>query len=327
MPEALSLERAAKLLTELLPERGPVHEVSRFADGSVTGAYRVEFADPRSAPVVLKIYATENRWWAIKEALALRFLTDHGIDLSPRLLAYSEAANALDGRPCVVCAFLPGRSFEPIGAELTPAQRHDVYRQLGEVLRRLHSIPADAYGYILGEIRDPLPDNAAHMARLIKRYLREFREHGADPDLAESIAGYVAEHSSAFAECLRPAYCHGDVHEANLLVEVAEDGTCALTGLVDPQNMHAGDPLMDLVRLDAFSMFGDETKIAGLLSGYGVREPGQRPGEWPESWLARIRLYRIVLCVELYNWFTIIGRADYASDQDRLLRELVRGGV
>ncbi len=110
-------------------------------------------------------------------------------------------------------------------------------------------------------------------------------------------------------------------------LEVAEDGACALTGLVDPQNMHAGDPLMDLVRLDAFSMFGDETKIAGLLSGYGVREPGRRSGEWPESWLARIRLYRIVLCVELYNWFTIIGRADYASDQDRVLRELVRGGV
>ena len=323
----VSLERMGKLLAELLPERGPVHGVSRFADGSVTGAYLVEFADTRSAPVVLKIYAAENAWWATKEALALRFLTDHGIELSPRLLASSEAAEALDGRPCVVCAFLPGRTLEPISAELTPEQRHEIYRQLGEALKRLHSIPANAYGYIDGEICDPLPDNSAHMARLIERYLRDFRKHGADPALADSIAGYVAEHASAFVECLRPAYCHGDVHEANLLVEVAEDGTCALTGLVDPQNMHAGDPLMDLVRLDAFSMFGDATKIAGLLTGYGVRESGRRPGAWPESWGARIRLYRIALCIELYNWFTSISRADYAADQERLLRELVMDGV
>ena len=47
MSEVLSLERAGELLAELLPERGPVRAVSRFAEGSVTGAYRVEFADAR----------------------------------------------------------------------------------------------------------------------------------------------------------------------------------------------------------------------------------------------------------------------------------------
>jgi len=113
------------------------------------------------------------------------------------------------------------------------------------------------------------------------------------------------------------------VHEANLLAELAGDGTCSLTGLLDPENMHAGDPLMDFVRLDAFSMHGDATKIAGLFCGYGVSVPGQQPGQWPPVWRSRLPLYRIALALELYNWFTISGQAGPLPAIHRELRELL----
>jgi hygromycin-B 7''-O-kinase len=329
--EALTVERVSELFAELLPERGPVRVVSRFAEGSVTGAYRVEFADAGSAPVVLKTYEPENVWWAGKEARALRFLAEHDIDISPRLLAFSKSAEVLSGRACVVYALLPGRMLADLDGELTPAQRHDVYRQLGKVLRRLHDVPADSYGYVIEDIRDPLPDNTAHMARLIDRDMSGFRGHNPDPALADKLAAYFAEHASAFAECGRPAYCHGDVHELNLLAESAEDGTCTLTGLLDPQNMHAADPLMDLVRLDAFSMHGDATKIAGLLTGYGVHAPGDHSGNeldaWPEAWRSRLPLYRIALALELYNWFATVGATEHLPGLDRELRELVGEAV
>jgi len=77
------------------------------------------------------------------------------------------------------------------------------------------------------------------------------------------------------------------------------------------------------VRLDAFSMHGDATKMAGLFSGYGVSEPGDRPGQWPEAWRSRIPLYRIALALELYNWFTIIGETRHLHSLDRELRELL----
>jgi len=61
--------------------------------------------------------------------------------------------------------------------------------------------------------------------------------------------------------------------------EVAEDGTCSLTGLLDPDNMHAGDPLMDFARLDAFSMHGDATKMArGLALAPPALPHRARPG-------------------------------------------------
>jgi hygromycin-B 7''-O-kinase len=323
VPEALTVERAAELLAGLLPAHGRVRAVWRFTGGSVTGAYRVEFAGADAAPAVLKIYEAGTWRFAVKEARALRFLAGHGFDITPRVLAFSRSVAALGGRPCLVSTLRPGRPLTELDAELTSAQRHDVYRQLGAVLKHLHAIPADGYGYVNGQIRDPLQDNCAHMARIFERDLRGFRQYGADPALADKLTAYVTEHASAFAECLRPAYCHGDVHEPNLLAELAEDGTCTLTGLLDPENMHAGDPLTDLVRLDAFSMDGDATKIAGLLSGYGVCVPGQRPGEWPGAWRSRLPLYRIALALELYNWFTIRAEPWRLPGLERELRELV----
>jgi len=327
VPEELTVQCAGELFAELLPALGPVSTLSRFAEGSVTGAYRVEFARAESAPVVLKIYESDSLWCAAKEARALRFLTSHGIDVSPRALAFSKCADALGGRPCVVSSLRPGRTLTALDDELTPAQRFEIYRQLGEVLSRLHAIPAGGYGYVIGEIRDPRPDNAAHMARIFERELRLFREHSADSSLVDRLAGYVADRASAFTECPRPAYCHGDVHEPNLLAELAEDGGCSLTGLLDPLNMHAADPLMEFVRLDAFSMQGDSTKIAGLLSGYGIPASEHQPGAWPDAWRSRLQLYRIALALELYNWFSSIGEPDPLPSLNRQLRELTDESV
>ncbi|MGV9348730.1 hypothetical protein ACWDSD_28730 [Streptomyces spiralis] len=117
------MESAGELCAGLLPAYGPVRAVSRFAEGSATGAHCIEFAHADSAPVVLG---------------------------------------------------------------------------------RLHAVPAHGYGHVHGEIRDPLLDNSAHIARMFERYLREFREHTADPALADPIAAHVPAHASAFAACPRP---------------------------------------------------------------------------------------------------------------------------
>lgn len=232
VPGALTLERAGELFARL-PAHGPVRAMSRFAEGSVTSAYRIEFADAGSAPVVLKIYEDESPWLAAKEARALRFLTGHGLDIAPRVLAFSRSAGALGGRPCLVCSLRPGRMLTELDAELTRAQRHEVYRQLGEVLKRLHAIPVGGYGGVNGQIRHCCRTTPRTWPACL-RYLREFRKNAGDPAIVGQLAAHVTGHAAAFAECLRPAYCHGDLHEDNLLAEVAGDGTCSLTGLLDP---------------------------------------------------------------------------------------------
>ena len=54
MVEGLTVERARELFAGLLPAPGPVRAVSRFAEGSVTGAYRIEFAGADPAQVAFE---------------------------------------------------------------------------------------------------------------------------------------------------------------------------------------------------------------------------------------------------------------------------------
>ena len=111
--------------------------------------------------------------------------------------------------------------------------------------------------------------------------------------------------------------CHGDAHEDNVLVVPGPDGRWTISGLIDPANMHAGDPLVDLVRTDMFAIKGDRTKLSGLLEGYGLG--GDR---WPPEWEPRMFLYRILLVLELRNWFTDRG-PHLVPSLDEELRALV----
>jgi aminoglycoside phosphotransferase (APT) family kinase protein len=316
----LTPELAGPLLAEILPDRGPIAEVARFAEGAVTGAYRVSFTHHEVNPVVVKVYAPESRGDAAKEARALKLLRERGIFAVPRVLGFRKAVDVLDGGACAVLSLRRGRTLSSIAPRLTPDQERDVWRQLGEILRRIHDVPMGAYGYINGDIIDPLPDNAAHMARRFGREFAAFRRAGGDPRLADRLEVHVAARSAAFAACERPVLCHGDYHEANLLVVREADGRYRVSGVVDPENMHAGDPLMDIVRADAFSIAGDANKRAGLLEGYGLSG-----ADWPEAWRARMHLYRIALDLELHNWFCSTGAVRHLPGLVRELAELAEG--
>lgn len=322
MTPVLTPELAGPLLAEILPDRGPISAVARFAETPVTGAYRgayrVSFAHHEVNPVVVKVYAPEGRGSAAKEARALKLLRERGIFAVPRVLGFRKAVEVLDGGACAVLSLRRGRTLSSVGPRLTPGQERDVWRQLGEILRRIHEVPMGAYGYINGDIIDPVPDNAAHMARRFGREFAGFRRSGGDPRLADRLEEHVAARAAAFAECERPVLCHGDYREANVLVVKEPDGRCRVSGVVDPENMHAGDPLMDIVRADALSIAGDEAKRSGLLEGYGV--PGE---DWPSEWGARMHLYRIALALERYNGFASTGAGRQTPGLVRELTELL----
>lgn len=316
----LTPENAEPLLAEILPDHGPVAEVRRFDEGSVTGAYRVSFADEEVRPVVVKVYpnAPESRGHAAKEARALHLLRDRGIFSVPRLLGFRKAVDVLDGGACAVMSLLRGRTLTSVAARLTPEQERDVWVQLGTILRRIHDVPMGAYGYINGDIVNPAPDNVTHMGRHFARLLRQYRSLGGDPALAERVEAHVGARAGAFADCERPVLCHGDYHESNILVTKEADGRYRVTGVVDPENMHAGDPLIDIVRTREFSIGDDAVKRAGLLEGYGLGGT-----DWPERWRARMHLYRVALVVELFNWFSMSGAPKHLPGLDADLRGLV----
>jgi hygromycin-B 7''-O-kinase len=251
--------------------------VVRRTDGQLSSVYEVH---GHGQAVIVKVYSEDWRWKQAKEAHVYGLLARHGVGPVPAIF---------DVLPVVagtVMAKLPGRPL----AEVPEAQTYDVYRQLGAILARIHSITQTSYGYLTTRVLDPVPTNTEYMTRQFTKKLREF---SWDLPLRDAVEAHVAAHAGLFANCAAPVLCHNDLHEGNVLVT---DGV--VTGFVDVENAIAADPLMDIAKIDYYSVKGSTTKMRGLLDGYGPMPP---------DWTERLAIYRLYHALELWLRFASIG--------------------
>jgi hygromycin-B 7''-O-kinase len=262
-------------ITEVVPRTGgqlsTVYEVRRTA------------ADP----LIVKVYAPEWEWKQAKE-----------------VHVYGLMATQLDGRiPRVIhvgdsCTILTKLDGVPL-SQLEPPDWRATYVQLGQLLAAIHRIPQPAYGYLIDEILEPLPDNPQYMRRQFAKKIREFKDLGGDRALQERIEQYVETRSELLEANTAPALCHNDFHEGNVLVDPA---TWRVTGFIDVENAIAADPLIDLAKTESYSIRGNADKLAGLIDGYG---------ELPPDWRDRTMLYRLYHSLELWDWFKSIDNTEY----------------
>ncbi|MEV4320228.1 aminoglycoside phosphotransferase family protein [Actinocrispum sp. NPDC049592] len=168
---------------------------------------------------------------------------------------------------------------------------YEVYRQMGALLARIHAVAQPAFGYVVTEVLEPEATNLAYMSRQFAAKLADFLRYGGDPGLHALMEGYVERHRDLFAACSQAVLCHNDFHEGNILVT---DGR--VTGVVDMENAVAGDPVLDLAKVDYYAVRGSAAKFAGLLAGYG------------EFARDRLAIYKLYHALELWDWFASIGR-------------------
>ena len=67
-------------------------------------------------------------------------------------------------------------------------------------------------------IVDSKPSNTAHVLGQFATKLCRFVDLDGDSAVSEAINSHVARHADLFTECLRPALCHNDFHDGNVLV-------------------------------------------------------------------------------------------------------------
>jgi aminoglycoside phosphotransferase (APT) family kinase protein len=294
--------------------------VPRVTGGGVTGVYEVRFADGAD-PVIIKVYTDFSRGNQAKEAHVYGLLHGRGVHPIPAVLFSDDASDRLDGRACLVMTMLPGHALSDISRELTPDERYDVYCQMGSLLAAVHEIPMAAFGYVTTRIRDPKRTNLGYLTGSFARKLREFAGYGGDPVLGRAVEGHVQDRAELFAACRSPVLCHLDFHEGNILIDHAPGHEPRISGLIDVENAIAGDPLMDLAKTDWYSIRGDRAKLDGLIDGYG----GQAAlgSFWAERW----DLYRLYQMLELWNWFSCIGRTERLAWIADEMRDLTSAGV
>ncbi|KGM32948.1 phosphotransferase family protein [Inquilinus limosus] len=280
-------------------------------DGGSTDVYRIDLAGAGNLALVLKIYPDKPAWRPAKEALVAGWLTELTPPV-PHWLRVDESREILPLRFALMTR-LPGRSLR---RHLRNPGIEDAYRQVGELLRRLHAMPMPGYGYIVGQgIETPRATNAAYMAGAFADVFRRFRDLGGDADLGRRLERLAGRNFDLLGEGSGPVLCHDDVHQGNVLALRGPDGRLRLSGLIDFGNARAADSLFDLAKALFCSAHEDPRSRQPLLDGYG-------PVDHPEPERA-LWLYTLFHRASMWCWLTGLGQ-DAAAENGPggLLRDL-----
>lgn len=279
-------------------------------DGGGSEVYQLDA--PGRAPLVLKIYPEQPAWRAGKEALVAGWM-DGALTLpTPRCLGLDESRSILPHRYAVF-TWLPGRSLrDAFGAP----DIEEAYRQMGALLRSLHTIPMPGYGYIReAGIADARPTNADYMSYALESLFRRFRSAGGDEALARELERIALGGLDLMAESAGPVLCHDDFHPGNVLAERDASGRLRLTALIDFGNVRAGDAVFDLAKALFCCRHEDPSSAQPLLDGYG---PIDHSAPQRVLWL-----YTLFHRVSMWAWLTGVGADPSADDgPGGLLRDL-----
>ncbi|MCQ1855359.1 phosphotransferase family protein [Neorhizobium galegae] len=281
---------------------------SRLAGGS-TEVYKIDVAGSRNGSLVLKIYPDLPKWGPSKEALVAGWLKDL-MPPVPTWLRTDESRSLMPLRYSLM-TYLPGRSLRHWMGQTDITQ---AYRQMGELLRRIHAVRMPAYGYVLAEgIDNPISTNAEYMTMAFDNVFRRFRVLGGDPDLANRL-GRLAESNFDLLDTSEGAVlAHDDLHQGNVLALRGNSGEPELSGLIDFGNARAADSLFDLAKALFCSAHEDPRSYQPILEGYGsVNHPEIK---------RVLRLYTLFHRLSMWCWLTKIGIGT-KNGPDSLIRDL-----
>jgi len=225
-----------------------------------------------------------------RERVAYELLRTEGLPV-PRVLHHDESRTRAPWE-VLVTERLPGRSVESSWSDLDEKTRRDLAAEAGTLLARLHAIPIQGFGELAGPASERHATWKAWVLSDLERVLGEARDDDVlDEEVlktAEDAVRLRVERIQAQgAVPFEAALVHGDFHLGNVL---HVDGR--VSGVLDLEWSLAGDPLFDLVSMNAL----DELTP-------GAREPlleawrAARPGEDGEG--ARLPIYRCLRNVVL----------------------------
>lgn len=274
-------------------------------EGGSAAVYRVDRRDEPAA--VLKVYHDLRQPMPGRETYAARLLAGTDVPIT-RFLAFDDSLTRLPY--CyAVTNFLPGAT---VGTFRDEPDAADLYRQMGALLRRLHSVRLPAFGHFgVDRIADPVASNVEFVMALWGNVLQRFRHHGAAADLADRLDGIVRGDSGLMAHSSGPVFAHDDFQPNNVLAERDGAGRLQLTGLIDFGNARAADATFDLAKALFCCEHEAPGSTAAILDGYG---PIDHPQPQAALWL-----YTLIHRVVMWYWLRHIGVIPDGSKHDLIV--------
>jgi len=286
----IELEEARRALAPLLDGGRAAVGIERCWGGGISDVYRVR-CDP-GPDVILKLYPEAFYWKLDKEVHVYGLLRQVSSVPFPEVL-WAEKAGARSSRGYLVLERLPGVVLSSVARDLAHADLRRIYGEMGAVLRAVHEVKQEVFGYITTHVPEPHATNLAYMGNQFRRKLEAFRKLGGSAAIARAVEALVEVKRDALSVCAAPVLCHDDLYEGNVLVDGSGPGL-RVSGILDVENAVAGDPLLDVAKTLYFSARDAPELREAILEGYG--ELGWAGPE-------RLRLYSAYHALELWCWF------------------------
>ncbi len=239
MTSAINIEQLRPVLRELgVAEPTAVTSM----EGGSAQVFRIDLED--GGKLVLKTYPDDRPWAPGKDKYAAGLLS--GLDIPvTRYLVLDETKTRLPFR-FAITTYLPGVTADSLKDEPDIA---DVYRQMGALLKQLHSVKMPGYGHVNSRgVIAPVATNAEFVRAVAEETFRRFREYGGDAELARKLELIVEERFDLVTHSSGAVFAHDDVHPGNVLVERDAQSKLRLTGLIDFGNARAADAAYDLAK-------------------------------------------------------------------------------
>lgn len=173
----LDRSTAQRLVREVDPAL-VVKDVVALVGGGNSAVFDVACSGP-FRHLVVKVYSDAFHWKMGKEAFLYGLIETHVDVPAPRVLR-ADDSKELVPQNYVVMTKLEGRTLYSLLTEIGEHDLVDLYRQIATILRALHRITFEAFGYIGTSVLEPHATNLAYMSFQFEKKLREFAELGGD---------------------------------------------------------------------------------------------------------------------------------------------------
>jgi len=246
--------------------------IKEIGGGTFNETYLIEV--PENEKVVLRVappLADDTYWDDVslmrREHNTFPYFASIGTFLPKTLLA--DFTHQIVGRDYVLQTFLEGERWSDIEDELTEEENLDLWRQCGEIVKRMHGTRGEQFGY-------PYPGSsfASWHEVVMDRFSRiaqSLKDYDADIAYFSAIFELVGSAQSVFNEVREPHLLHGDLWTFNLLI-TRKNERPLITGVLDTERAWWGDPLADWIMF-CLSIRSEEEEWQGRISafyqGYG----------------------------------------------------------
>jgi aminoglycoside phosphotransferase (APT) family kinase protein len=259
-----------------------IESVKELGGGLCNNTYLIRINDMQ--PVVLRVAPRSAHQLRAEQSLmrnemaSLPFLAPIA-PLVPRILM-ADFTHQIIERDYMFQTFMEGEQWEQIKNEFTSEEKMVLWRQLGAITKKIHSVQGNTFGKF-GRQFSSWSQAVTHWLTII---MRELEDAHLDVTDIRAILDMAQAHNLLLDEITRPHFLHGDLWLVNILVK-CDAGEPKIVAVLDSDGASWGDPMADWTMFllhinagtesDAFwETYGEPEKSAGAQFRFLVYQGG-----------------------------------------------------